>query len=353
MKYLNIILFFSIQLIACELDREKLLTLFSGEWISRALYTTAKLEIADKLDEPRTSLELSNLTKCHPESLDRLMTALSNFLVFEKLSDGRYINNHTSLLLKKNHPETLHGLCIFYGEDIHKAFDSFLSSIKIGKPAFELSFGEPIFQYFKNHPERLSLFKQGMKEKSLAVINSILDSYEFGNFTTLCDVGGGEGQFLKGLLKRHPHLKATLFELPEVANQPHDKTYQVISGNFFNSIPQGIDAYLLKSVLHDWDDEECKKILDNCFSAMSPNSKLLITEVVIDKEFPYASCMDMLMLTLTGGKERSLDTFKKMLYQSGFIIQNIYPTSTEFTLIEAKKSPTPLLSSSVDYALKN
>lgn len=330
-----------------EINREKLLLLLSGEWVSRALYVSVKLEIADYLQSgPKTAQELAALTKANPESLSRVLHMLAGFDVFNEVAPNTFSNTEMGMLLTKSNPETLHNLAVFYGEVIHTSLDSLLDSIQTGTPAFQLTFNQPVFSYFKENPLKKALFQKSMKEKSMAVIRSALAHYDFTPYKTIYDIGGGYGHFMETLLSRYSHLKGALFELPEVIASIKEQNpelgnnrCELISGDFFKSLPKKGDLYLLKSVLHDWDDKQCEQILSNCHQAMDSNSRLLIIEVVLKPkgESIYANCMDVLMLAVTGGKERSLNDFEQMLDKTGFVIERIYPTSTEFSILEIKK----------------
>ncbi len=337
---ISIFIVFVASVAAHEVDREKMLLLLSGEWISRALYVTTKLDVADHLAEPKSVEELAKLTHSDPESLYRILHTLASVDVFREVSPRVFCNTEMSSLLGKSHPDTLHALSLFYGEDIHRSWDALFPSIQTGTPAFQLRFGQPVFPYFKEHPESRVLFQQAMREKSAAVIHSALASYDFSKFRSVYDIGGGQGQFLSALIHQYPTIQGTLFELPEVLSQVKYPDYTLMSGDFFISIPEGADAYLLKSVLHDWDDDKCKKILDNCYRGMGKESKLLIMDVVLQPKAVYANCMDLLMLAITGGKERNLEDFTRLLARSGFTIEKVYPTATEFSIIEAKKTDT-------------
>jgi len=330
-----------------ESARQKLLSFFAGEWISRGIYVVTKLEIADLLQpSPKSIEELATLSHANPDSLHRLLGMLSSFGIFEEVMPGVFANTEMSLLLTKTQPDTLHSLSLFYGEDINKSWSEIFSSIQTGTPAFDLSFKKPVFRYFKENPDRASLFQQAMKEKSKAVIASSLSTYDFGKFAAVCDVGGGYGQFIGALLQKHTHLSGTVFELPEVVEKikmqntsfESDRSH-LAPGDFFKSVPSGFDAYILKSVIHDWDDKAASEILKNCSRAMRKDSRLLLVEVVLGSgdNRSYASCMDFLMLGITGGKERTLSSMTKLLENAGFVIENVYPTSTEFSVIEAKK----------------
>ena len=328
-----------------EINREKMLLLLSGEWVSRALYVATKLKIADHLKSESKSVDdLAKLTQSDSESLYRLLHMLAGFQVFDEVAPRVFANTDLSSLLAKSDPDTLHALSLFYGEDIHRAWDGLLSSIETGTPAFQLIFQQPVFKYFKENPNRGALFQESMKEKSLAVIKSSLSSYDFSRFQSVYDIGGGYGQFMHTLLKNYPDIRGTLFELPEVIatikqRNQENNSCALIAGDFFESVPKGGDAYILKSVLHDWDDQKCGRILQNCYSSMDANSRLLIIEVVLQPkaESLYANCMDVLMLAITGGKERSVNSFQQMLESSGFVLERIYPTATEFSILEARK----------------
>lgn len=323
--------------------REQLLKLLAGEWNSRALYAAAKLGIADQLElGPKSIEELSEATSSHPESLYRILRLLSGYAIFEEVAPRVFANTENSRLLAKSSPDSLNSLAVFYGEDLHQAWDEIVSCVQTGLPAFQIAFKQPVFAYFKDHPDRSWLFQTAMKEKSTAVIKSALASYDFGHYVSICDVGCGYGQFMSALLKQYPQTSGVVFDLPEVANKlSHlaSKQCKVVSGDFFESIPVGCEAYVLKSVLHDWSDDDCEKILKNCHKAMIAEGKLLVIEVVLlpKDQSLYANSMDVLMMAITGGKERTASSFEQLLKQSGFELENIYSTGTEFSILEARK----------------
>ncbi|CDR33164.1 methyltransferase [Criblamydia sequanensis] len=330
-----------------EAAREKLLMLLSGEWVTRGVYAATELGIADHLlDGPKTVKELSLLTETDELSLKRLLKMLVGFGLFAEENEGLFINSDLSLLLAKKHPESLYSLSLFFGEEIHEAWDAIVPSLKLNTPAFEITHQKPVFTYFKENPLRAALFQDAMKQKSQAVIQSSIASYDFKKFHTIYDIGGGYGQFMIALLNDNPNLKGMIFELPEVIEilkirSPllESPRCELVAGNFFESIPEGGDAYLLKSVLHDWEEEKSEKILAKCYEAMTEKSRLLIIETILlpKDRSRYANCMDMQMMMITGGKERTGEAFKEMLEKAGFQIVDIYPTATEFSIIEAKK----------------
>lgn len=324
-----------------DVARQNLLTMLSGEWISRGLYVATKLEIADHLKSETKSVdELAQMTNSDPEFLYTVLRLLAGFSVFEEISPRVFSNTETSQLLIKSNPDSLHALSLFYGEEIHKSWDELLTCVKTKTPAFEVVYKKPYFTYLKEHPDVGSRFQAAMKDKTKAVIQSALATYDFDKFHTLCDVGGGYGQFMHEILQKHPNLSGAIFELPEVTKKIHETNRcQLIHGDFFVSIPKGFDAYFLKSVLHDWDDKKAEKILANCYEAMKPDSRLLVVEIVLlprDQSI-YGNCMNLLVMAILGGKERTLADFNKMFDRSGFVLEAIYPTATEFSILEIRK----------------
>lgn len=326
-------------------SREQILELFAGEWVARGLYVATKLNISDHLEKGQQNVEeLSQLCHCDKDSLQRVLHMLAGYGIFEEPSEGVFANSKASKLLSKHNPESLKSIATFYGEEIHHAFDELLGSVETATPSFQITYKQPVFAYFKQNPERAALFQEAMRSKSQLVIESCLQNYDFSQFKTLCDVGGGYGQFLRAALAGNPSLKGTLFELPEVIeNVRRQKIFidrlEFASGNFFESVPHGQEAYLLKSVIHDWSDEQAKMILVNCHEAMDKESRLILVEVALQPGnlSQYANCMDVLMLAVTGGKERSLSSFERLLDECGFVVESVTGTSTEFSVIEAKK----------------
>lgn len=321
--------------------REKLLLQLSGEWVARGIYVVNKLNIADYLNEgPKTIDELARLSGCDESYLDRLMHMLASNGIFEELEPHLYTNSESSALLASNHPSSLKSIAQFYGEEVHRSLDALHPCIEKGKTAFNLVYSQPVFLYFRENPERLKLFQAAMREKSKAVIDSAIEVYPFGKYETVYDIGGGNGAFLRSLKNKYPDMKGVLFELPEVIADVKNNNFELVSGDFFKSIPEGGDLYFMKSIIHDWNDEKALVILKNCYKAMKPESRLLIIDAcLLPKDGSiYANCMDILMMTMAGGKERYFSEFESLLKKSGFRIENVYKTSTEFSIIEAIKS---------------
>jgi hypothetical protein len=329
---------FSTVFSSTEEARASLLDRLSGEWISRAIYTANQLEISDFLMKgPKDIEELAKLTKTHPDSLKRIMRILTNEGLYIEES-GLYRNSEVGALLAKDHPDTLHSVTQFYGEEVRKSFDELKSSVESGVPAFNIAYHEPVFVYFKENLLRAKLFQSVMKEKSSAVIKSVCEKVDFSKYASLADIGGGNGAFLNGIKQKNSNLKTYLFERPEIIAIANAPTSNLVPGDFFKSINITCDAYLLKSIIHDWNDEQAITILSNIRQAMPEKAEVLIVDIVLlpNGEKPYADAMDLLMLTMVGGKERTFDEFKSIAELSGFEIVQVIDTSTEFSVLRLK-----------------
>lgn len=330
-----------------ETAREKVLLLLSGEWVTRCTYVATKLEIADLLARgPRSVDEMAVLTNSNADALNRVLRVLASFGVFEEVSPGVFANNDVSALLAKSNPDTLYNLSIFYGQVIHPTWDELYRCVQSGIPAFEYVFKEPVFGHFNNNVEAGLIFNDAMRDISTIVIKSSLESYPFGKFQSVYDIGGGYGHMVQALLAKYPSMKGLVYDLPEVidaikANNPSLDTSrcELKAGSFFDSIPTGGDAYLLKSIVHDWEDKKAEQILRNCHKAMDQDSRLLLIEVVIlpKDQSKYANCLDVAMLAITGGRERTVEDFRELLDDTGFVLEGIYPSSTEYSVIQARK----------------
>jgi hypothetical protein len=326
-------------------DREKLLFLASGEWVAKSLYAATELDLAGHLyHAPKTISKLALLTSCSQDYLYRLMRMLASQGIFDEKEGRLFSNTSASELLAQDHPQSLRSLILLYGREMSQSWSKLSHSLREGTPAFDNMFGESVFAYFRGHPQTAALFNAAMREKSKVVIASCLKSFDFSRFNSIYDIGGGMGHFLQALMRANPKMQGVLFDLPEVVdaaskNGP-DERCAFIAGNFFDTVASGGDAYLLKSVLHDWTDDEALKILINCRNAMKEGAKLLIVEPVMrnTNEPDYAKLMDVYMMIITGGKERTLLDFQNLLQRAGFTIESVTSTETEFSIIQARKT---------------
>lgn len=330
-----------------ESARKAILTKLAAEWVTHCIFTATDLNIPKHLDNgPKSIDELADLTNTRADLLYRTLDTLASNGIFTETNGKIFANNEISALLSPDHPHSLYETTLFYKEVISDNWRELSTTLVTGTPSFELVYGMPVFSYFKENPKAATRFNAAMKDKSKAVIDSVLKTYDFTNVHKLYDIGGGKGHFTYAVQAQYPKMTATIFELPAVitaakATMPKtlDDRTVFVEGDFFDHVPSGADVYLLKSIIHDWEDHEAKEILDNCHAAMSNNGKLLLIELVLlpANTQDYAKSMDMLMMTVTGGRERTLEELKELLDSSGFEITQVIATDTEFSVIEARK----------------
>lgn len=208
-------------------------------------------------------------------------------------------------------------------------------------------FSKPIFDYLGENPDKAKIFDAAMVGIHGRESDVILDAYDFSGVDVLADIGGGNGSQITGILKKHSQMKGILFDLPHVierAKAPIDAAgltnrCELVSGSFFESIPQGADAYMMRHIIHDWDDDKSLTILRNCHQAMSSNSRLLVVESVIPPgNEPFGGkFLDLVMMLIPGGKERAEDEYRTLFGEAGFELTRIVPTSTEVSIVEGEK----------------
>jgi SAM-dependent methyltransferase len=324
-----------------------MLRMIEGFWLSQALSVVVKLGIADLLKEgPKNSEELARATKMHGPSLYRVLRALAAEGVFSEDGSGCFSVTPLGATLQTGVPGSLRAFVLEQLDDEHYgAWGDLMHSVKTGETAFGHHFNMDLWQYRASHPEDAKTFDEAMANMTEAAIEPILGAYDFSSFRTVVDIGGGDGSLLTAILGKHPGVKGVLFDMPRVTPKAERrikaaglaKRCEVVSGDFFKSVPAGGDAYILKAVIHDWDDERAAAILKNCLRAMSPNGKLLLIEAVIPPgNGPFFhKFMDLNMMVMAGGRERTGDEYRALLKSAGCELARIIPTSSELSVIEA------------------
>lgn len=325
--------------------------MISSYWVAQSIYVVSKLNIADLLKENKSlSCEkLAQLTKTNPSALYRLMRGLSSVGIFAESDFQHFIMTPLAEYLCSDNPQSMKATAIMLGESPHyQAWAEMLYSIKTGKPAFDKVFGMGVFDYFKSHPEDAEIFENSMSSFSYTEEKAILSAYDFSAFKTIVDVGGGYGEMLGSILEKYPSSQGILFDEEYVINNCQ-KTLekhgildrcQAISGSFFEEIPLGGDVYMLKHIIHDWDDERAIKILKNCHNALDNNSKILVMEMIVnDRNLPSAAKMlDLNMLVMCqGGKERTKEEFQQLFSQADLTLNNIIYTNEDICILEVIK----------------
>lgn len=326
----------------------ELLQMAKGYWLSQCIYVVAKLGIADRLkNSPLSCTELAWATQSDPQSLHRVMRALASVGIFTETESQQYTLTPLAECLCSDVSHSIKNMVIMWGEpEFYQTWGGLLHSVKTGKSAFEERFGMNLFEYYQQNPAATEIFEQSMNNSSKLEVAAMMEAYDFSGFQTLVDVGGGYGKMIGMLLQRYPHSHGILFDEPYVIDRclPTLKEHgivercEVVSGSFFESVPPGGDAYLLKYIIHNWDDEQAISILKNCRQAMPDCGKILIMEQVIleNDTSSLAKMSDLNMFVVCpGGKERTEKEFKAILEQAGLELVRIVPTTEGICIIES------------------
>lgn len=323
----------------------QLFEIATGFMKAQAIYVAAKLGIADLLkDGPKKVDELANITGVHGNSLYRLLRALASIGIFAEKDDGSFELTPMASALQSDISMSLRPYVLLLGDKSWwNPWGNLLHSVKTGETAFDHIFGMSYSEYLKTHPDIAKIFNECMTSVSCAHNPAIVGSYDFSSFQKIVDVGGGHGSLLTAILKANPTLTGILFDLPHVINSC-DKLdselsgrCEVIGGDFFEEVPAGGDAYILKQIIHDWNDDLSIKILRNCHKAMTDGGRVLVIETVIEpgNAPSITKLFDLhVLVTAPGAKERVESEFRSLLNAAGFELSKIIPTPSSFCIIE-------------------
>jgi hypothetical protein len=324
-----------------------LIGLVGGVRLAKGVHVAIELGLPELINTTAISTKtLAELTDTHEKSLYRLLRALASIGIFKELEPTHFVASDLSNYLRKYYPGTMRDMVLMmFADSDWEAWKHLDYSIRTGRSAFEYVHGVDSWTYLASHPKEYAVFNRAMTSISDATNPSIAGAYDFSTIHTLADIGGGHGKLLATILQSHPSMQGILFDHAEVIGSAHEfirNTHledrcQLIPGSFFDTVPTGADGYLLKHVLHDWDDENCIKILTACRKAMDVNAKLLIAEqVVASTNAPVGTVStDLSMLVGPGGCERTEEEYRILLAASGFVISGVYPTHALHSVIEA------------------
>lgn len=329
---------------------QHLIRLTTGYQISSCINTVASLKIADLLASgPRKIEDLASETGTNADRLYRVLRALVSVGIFSELQPRTFALSPAAEPLRSDVPSSLRAFAAFVTSPfIMQANSHILHSVQTGKPAVEHLHGKPVFQCFSDMPEMAFLFNEAMTSHSAVLAPALLDAYNFDGIGTLMDVAGGHGYFICEALERYPQMKGMLFDLPSVVDgakcalceRRMDHRCEPMAGNFFEHIPAGADAYFMQHILHDWDDEHCLQILGNVKRALSgrENGRLIVADSVLpENSQPHpGKLLDLMMMVLPGGRERTEAEWRKLMDRAGFTITRIVPTREPESVIEAK-----------------
>lgn len=329
---------------------DELRRLINGYQVSQAIHVAATLSIADLLaDGPRTSDDLAAATGSQPRALYRLLRALAAAGVLHEDENRTFRLSALGTHLRSDVAGSLHGWASFVGRPYYwNAWAHLAESIRNGENTFRQVYGESVWEYRAKRPEESELFDRAMSSLTGASNAAILEAYDFGVFGTVVDVGGGNGALLAAILDRHPSVRGILFDQPHVAagarallaERGLEHRCEIATGSFFDEVPKGGDAYLLKAIIHDWEDAEAEAILHTCRRAMGRGATLLVIEQELGapNEVPQAKFSDLNMLVAPGGQERTRDEYAALFATAGFELTRAVPTAGPLHVFEGAVS---------------
>ena len=325
----------------------QLIQMATAYWISRVVYAAAKLELADRLsDGPKSAAELAPATGMHAPSLHRLMRTLAGLGVLADAGSGRFALTPLGEALKKGAPGSAHATVLTLGGHLMwRGYEQVMYSLETGLPGFDKAFGVPVFDYLAAHPDEASLFSETMVGFHGDEPPAVAAAYDFSRFGTVVDVGGATGNMLAAILARHSGPRGVLFDLPHVVREAPELLrarglagrVSIEAGSFFETVPQGGDAYVLSHIIHDWSESQCLTILGHCRKAMGPGGRLLLVEMVLPDgdAFHPGKLLDMTMLVMPGGQERTASEYGELLRKAGFRLERVVPTASAASVVDA------------------
>ena len=322
---------------------------FQYLWLLPCIRVAAEFNIATILrDQPRTISELAALTGSNPEYLYRIMRGLIGNGIFKLRKDGRYVNSSMSKALIDGKDSLRYMIMQHLGSFNWGTFNELIHAVRTGDDAVTKVQGKGIYDYLSEHPDESELFTRSMSNLSELSIAPILSAYDFSKFGILADIGGGEGLLLSAILHKYPRLKGILFDRKESITRAEsifikfgvkDKI-KTIQGDFFESAPGGADVYLLKNILHNWNDRDCVRILNNIMKVLPGEGKILIIEMVVSENNKpsFSKLIDIqMMVSMKGGKERTRKEYDTILTNAGLKINKVIPTIAPISIIEVTK----------------
>ena len=323
----------------------QMVSLSLGYVMGQALHAAAKLCVADAIAKGVQSVdEIAAATGTHPPSLARLLRTLASGGILIEDEPGRFRLTTLGETLRTDVPGSVRSAVIWVGEPMHYATCGDLAQTLVtGEPAFERRFGRPYFEHLAADPEAARVWDEGMACFSAMEDAPIAHAYRFPTGARVIDIGGGQGGFLAQALKTDPTLRGVLFDLPAVVENPRllretglvDRC-ELIGGDFFAELPDGGDVYVLKRVLHDWDDATCVDLLTRCRKVIPASGRLLVIDAVIPPgDHPHpAKIVDLVMIGVLRGRERTEQEFADVFTAAGFTLSRVIPTHSMLAIVE-------------------
>lgn len=326
----------------------RLLELITGSWMSQAICVAAELKLAELLnDGARDSAWLAEKTGCHEASLVRLLNALCSIEILRK-NGSNYELAPMGHLLRADVEGSLGSWAIWWGRFLWPVWGELLHSVETGESARAKLLGTRGFAHLESDPEASTIFNRALAELTQLATRRIVEGFDFSSFKTIVDVGGGNGQLLRAILGKHPSMRGVLFDLTHAIEgaRQHLSTLldrcEFVVGDFFQSIPADADAYIFKSVIHDWNDDDARRILEVCRAAMKPDAMLLLIEQIMPSEIEASkthqslSRSDLTMLVAHAASERDENAMKSLVKSSGFEVTGITQVDHTFCILSAR-----------------
>jgi O-methyltransferase/methyltransferase family protein len=319
--------------------------LLNGVYIAGAISCLARLGVPDLVEHgPKSAEELAAAIGADPSALYRLMRATASVGVLSEGRDGKFSETPLSAVLRSNANPSLRAFASMHSREWHGLGWSELEyCVRTGKQALDKVYGEPIFQFFEKRPEEAQLFNQSMTDLSTIAGPAVAEAYSFDGIRSIVDVAGGHGLLLATILKKNPHMKGTLYEIPHVVAGAKDGPLKpmmdrctLASGDMFSAVPVGADAYIMKYIIHDWPDDLCIKILKACRKGVNPGGKLLVVDHVIQpgNDFAPGKFLDLQMLIFPGGCERTEKQFRELFAAAGWQLSRVIATAVPESIVE-------------------
>lgn len=328
---------------------QALAQMVQGKIISQSIFVAADLDIAMLLkDGPRAAADLAAASGSNEDGLYRLLRALSAIGVFEELPGRRFKNSPISEMLRSDVPSSMRAFVRWVGVATEwSAWGQLGHSVRTGKPSFDEVHGMQVFEYLGKNDAVGKIFNEAMTELSTSEGRAVASAYDFSGIKTLVDVGGGHGELLTQILDKYPSIRGIVYDLPEVIETSrdalrtdrHGEQIDLVEGSFFEKVPPDADAYIMKHILHDWDDEHCERILTNCREAVAKGGRILVVELVVtdDAASAESKVMDLEMLVMTtGGRERTREEFEALFKRAGLKLAGVTRTESAVSVLEAR-----------------
>lgn len=328
---------------------EHILKLATGYMASAAIYIAAKLKIADLLASgPRSISELAVSTGTHEDRLYRILRTLASVGVFSEVAPRCFALTPAGEALRTGTKDSAYAMALWLTDPLHlRVFSELMHTVKTGEITFDHVYGKSAWEYLHEDPQEAEIFDHAMTWFSGAVVPAVLEAYDFSGIPTLMDVAGGRGALMRAILKQYPEMRGIVIDLERVMqaakqepeNQALGNRCEFLAADFFAEVPTDADAIIMKSIIHDWDDEQAVRILKNCREALhgKSNAKILLVEAVLNPgdEPHLGKFIDIEMMAFPGGRERTEAEFRSLLSQAGLRLNRVVHTKSPLCVVES------------------